>query len=385
MSLHAFSNGSEIEHCLEFSKKIANIIFDLKIALGSLGTLLCLFVIILVAASRIYKQFVYRLVLYLMIVNITQALCQIIELIPVEVTEDDRITMRNGTGWEEGCAVLGYLDVVTAWMGNFVIIWIMLYMLKLSWQLHRLPSNQYQAIPPSNVNKKKPHTREITGVLLLVFSPFLFSWIPFVMHMYGISGLWCWIKTASENGCSDGDFQRLSLTLMLVMYYGPLVGILIFGLVCMLSIITLLRMSSNKLHGAVRQRYQSSMKEIGLVLIYPIVYCLFCFFLLVNRIYSSTHTYSNDQPNNYTLWIIHAVADPGRILIPALAFLFHPHVWKNVLASRGWSKNAESTCNTRYSVPPEGDDIHEGYTIRSSAGGYGSTASSLLFPKANGN
>ena len=113
--------------------------------------------IILVAASRIYKQFVYRLVLYLMIVNITQALCQIIELIPVEVTEDDRITMKNGTGWEEGCAVLGYLDVVTAWMGNFVIIWIMLYMLKLSWQIHRLPSNQYQAIPPLNVNKNS-HT-----------------------------------------------------------------------------------------------------------------------------------------------------------------------------------------------------------------------------------
>ena len=113
MSLHASSNESEIEHCLEFSKKIANVIFDLKIALGSLGTLLCLFVIILVAASGIYKQFVYRLVLYLMIVNITQALCQIIELIPVEVTEDDRITMRNGTGWEEGCAVLGYLDVVS--------------------------------------------------------------------------------------------------------------------------------------------------------------------------------------------------------------------------------------------------------------------------------
>ncbi len=83
----------------------------------------------------------------------------------------------------------------------------------------------------------------------------------------------------------------------------------------MLSIIILLRRSSKHLHGAVRQRYRSSMKEIGLVLIYPIVYCLFCFFLLVNRIYSSAHTNSNDKPNNYPLWVIQAVADPGFILI----------------------------------------------------------------------
>jgi uncharacterized membrane protein len=204
--------------------------------------------------------------------------------------------------------------------------------------------------------------------------------------MYGISGPWCWIKTASENGCNDGDFQHLSLTLMLVMYYGPLVGILIFGLVCMLSIIILLQRSSTHLHGGNRQRYRSSMKDIGLVLIYPVVYCLFCFFLLVNRIYSATHTNSNDKPNNYPLWIIHAVADPGRILIPALAFLLHPHVWKNVLACRGRSNNAESRCiSAEYSVPPEADDIHHGYTIRPSNGGYGSPSNGLLFPTASGN
>lgn len=321
--------------------------------------------------------------MYLMAVNITQALCQVIELIPVEVTENERITMRNGTGWPEVCAALGYLDIVTAWMGNFVIIWIMFYMLKLSWQLHRLQSKQGTNPPPNQNTSNNSRTREIIGVLLLIFSPFLFSWIPFVMHMYGISGLWCWIKTASDNGCDDRDFQNRSLTLMLVMFYGPLVGILIFGLVCMVAIIVLLRMSSRDLHGALRQRYQSSMKEIGMVLIYPVVYCLFCFFLLVNRIYSSIHTNSDGHPHNYPLWVIHAVADPGRILIPALAFLLHPHVWKNiVLACRGLSNNAESAY-TNFSVPPEGDDIIEGYRIRPSDGGYGSTAS-LLFSKSSG-
>ena len=375
MSLDPFTNDSaSSDHCLKFSKSIANVVLYLKVTLGSTGILLSFCPIAIIGLSKIYKTFVYRLVMYLMAVNIAQALCQVIELVPVEVTYEDRMIVRNGTGWIEVCALLGYLDIVTSWMGNFVIIWIMLYMLALSWQLHRLQSNQQATSPSSN----RSHTREIVGVLLLVFSPFLFSWIPFVMNMYGISGLWCFIKTASDNGCYDKDFQHLSLALMMVMFYGPLVGILIFGLVCMVVIIALLRRSSIHLHGAVRQRYQSSMKEIGLVLIYPIVYCLFCFLLLVNRIYSTTHTNTNDYPQNYPLWIIHAVADPGRILIPALAFLLHPQVWKNVRTCGNASKNAPSTY-TKFSVPPEGDDISEGYTIRPTDDGYGTAIRNVLF------
>ena len=277
------------------------------------------------------------------------------------------------------CALLGYLDVVTAWMGNFAIIWIMVYMLKLSWQLHRLQSSRYQATPPS----KKSHTREIISVVFLVVSPFLFCWIPFVKNMYGISGLWCFIKITSDNGCKD--IQHLSLTLMMIMFYVPVISILIFGLICLVTIIVLLQWSSNKLHGAIRQHYRSSMKEIGLVLIYPIVYCLLCFFPLVNRIYSTAHTNytdsNNNHPHNYALWVIQAVADPGRIVIPALTFLLHPHVWKKVLACRNSSQNFISA-QTEYSVPPEDDDISEGFTIRptnTTNALYGSTNSNVLF------
>ena len=372
-SSHCFDNETG---CFNFSKEYANAIFDVKAVLGSFGILLSLFATGLIIWLKAYKKFVYRLVMYLMAVNIMRALCILMELIPLEVTKDC-VKIRNGTGWTEVCAVLGYLDIVTVWMGNIAIIWIMVYMLKLSWQLHRLQSSRYQGTPSS----KKSHTREIIGVVFLVVSPFLFSWIPFVKNMYGISGLWCFIKTASDNGCNDKNFQYLSLTLMMIMFYGPLIGILVFGLVCLIAIIVLLRRSSNQLHGAIRQRYRSSMKEIGLVLIYPIVYCLFCFFSLVNRIYSTTHTNSNDYPPNYPLWVIQAVAGPGRIMIPALAFLLHPRVWKKVLACRNSSQNFISA-QTEYSVPPEDDDISEGFTIRSTNTTnvlYSSTKSNVLF------
>ena len=365
-------------HCFNFSKEVAEAIFDIKVTLSSIDILLSLFAIGLIVRLKFYKKFVYHLVMYLMAVNIMKALCMITNLIPVEVTDNDCVKIRSGTGWTELCASVGYLDITAAWMNHFVIIWIMLYMLTLSWKLQRLPSNQ-QATPPS----KKSHTREMIGVVFLVVSPFLFSCVPFVKNMYGISGLWCFIKTKSDNGCNNKDFQHLSLTLMMIMFYGPLIDIFIFGSICLVTIIVLLRKSSTHLHRAVRQRYQSSMKEIGLILIYPIVYCPFCFFPLVNRIYSTAHTDtdSNNHSQNYPLWIIHAMAGPGRILVPAIAFLLHPRIWKRVLAYRTSSQNFISA-QTEYSVPPEDDDISEGFTIRPTNTTnvlYGSTNSNVLF------
>ena len=158
----------------------------------------------------------------------------------------------------------------------------------------------------------------------------------------------------------------------MVMFYGPLVCILAFGLVCMFAIIILLWRSSRQLHGGNRQKSQSSMKEIGLVLVYPVVYWIFCSFLVVNRIYSSTHTNTNNNRPYYPLWIIHAVADPGRIVIPAIAFLLHPHVWKKVLSTCRASIHHETTMCTGYSVPPEFDDIDEGISIRPKMDDYGS-------------
>ena len=175
MSLDYLSNETVAsDHCLKFSKSVANVVLYLKVILGSSGVLLSVCPIALIGLSRIYKRFVHQLVMYLMAVNIAQALCQVIELIPVEVAQEERMTIRNGTGWKEVCALLGYLDIVTAWMRNLVIIWIMLYMLTLSWRLHRLQSSQ-QATPPSNNNS---HTCEIIGVLLLVFSLFFSAGFP---------------------------------------------------------------------------------------------------------------------------------------------------------------------------------------------------------------
>ena len=358
------------EHCLEFSRQIAKAIFDVKVCLDSVGILVSLLVIIFIWRSRNYKKFVYRLVMYLMVVNVLQAVCQIFEQIPVEVAKDERVSVRNGSGWLEMCKVLGYLDIVTSWMGNLVIIWIIL---ALGWRIHHLQRDQHDRVQTwQTQNHIKSYKWEIFGVLLLFIGPFLFGLIPFTVDMYGLSGLWCWIKTAERNGCDNSKLVRESLILMLFMFYGPLVVIISFGFVCMIVFIVLLRRSSRHFHGGNRKRYQRSMKEIGMVLVYPLIYCLFCVFLVVNRIYSATLTDEKDRPLYYPLWIVHTVADASRIAIPALAFLLHPYVWKNVISHKYSVTEGTRSEYTHFSVPPEGDDIGEGYRIRPTRM-YGST------------
>ena len=355
-------NNSVTDWCTEFSKEVANDIFIIKVFFGSLGVLMSLIVIIMIGATKVYKQFVYRLVAYLMIVNVLQALCQVLELFPVEVTEDQHITIRNGTAWKDICEVLGYLDIVTSWSGNFVIIWTMLFMLNLSWKIHRHQETNAQNQKFSRQPKYKLY--EVLGVTFVLVCPFLFSWIPFVKDMYGVSGLWCWIRTVRKNGCGDGPFQQSSIILMMVMFYGPLIGILAFGLLCMFAVILLLWRSSRHFHGGNRQKYRSSIKEIGMVLVYPIVYLIFCSLLVMNRIYNfSVHTIPY-----YPLWMVLAFADAGRIVIPAAAFLLHPHVWKKVISTCRSSSTLETT---GYSVPPEDEDISEGISIRPSSSNYG--------------
>ena len=356
--------------CFEFPKEEADVIFHIKVVLGSIGILLSIFTTGLIVLLKLYKKFVYRLVMYLMAANIMHALCMIIQHIPVEVADNNCIKIKSGEGWTEVCTAVGYLVIVVNWMENFVIIWIMLYLLKLSWQLYHLQSSQ-QANPNPRLHKSS-NIHEIVGVIFLVFSPFLFGWIPFVGGMYGKSGPWCFIKTASDDGCNDKDFQTESFSLMMVMINGPIVATTIFVLISMILMVGLLRKSSVHLHGAVRLRYESSMKHIGFALICPLIYCLFGLFLLFNHVYSYTH-----NPHNYTLWIIHAVADACLVLIPAIAFLCHPRVWKKVIACR---TSQPVSAHTKYSVPPEDDDISEGYTIRPTTidGLYGSANSDIL-------
>ena len=180
-------NNSTSSHCPEFSRKIATDIFIIKTTLWPLGILLSLIMIaIVVIAKRLRSSLLYRLLIYLMSASILQGVCQILEQLPVEITEDEQVGLKNGSGWRAVCKSFAYMDMVTTWMSNFLFIWILLLML---WYYYRLVhgGSSVQAV------NRTFYVREGIGVLLSVMCPFLISCIPFIKDMYGISGPWCWM------------------------------------------------------------------------------------------------------------------------------------------------------------------------------------------------
>ena len=104
-----------------------------------------------------------------MAVNILLALFQVLEWIPIEV-KGKEIAVRNGNGWHQVCAAIGYLDVGIVWIYNLFIIWTMLYMLSLSWHFYRIRLNQ-QVATPRDLSK----FYEIVAIIFVILSPFLLN------------------------------------------------------------------------------------------------------------------------------------------------------------------------------------------------------------------
>ena len=322
------------KRCLNFTIQNAHAVFDVKLSLGAITVVANLLAIILIIASRRFRDFLYRLVVYLLVTDILQAIAICLALFPITVPDANnpaQVRDNSSAGWLDLCAATGFILMTTMWMGNVVIIWIMGHLLLLGWREQRSHNERGKNTPVHTPCTKK----EILGLLFLFFGPILIGWIPFVLphEMYGISGLWCWIK---EYHKYCGDLKAETLIVVFIFFYGPLVLIVLFSLICMILTIILV------CHGAVMRHFsvdhhQRRMKEIIIALAYPMLYCTVCLILLANRVYSVSKP---NNPPNLGLWYAHTVADPVRVLLPAVAFLLHPFVWRD-LCNRGRSQQAD--------------------------------------------
>ena len=353
-------NGKD--ECLNFSTETADTVRNVKVSLGTFALVVNLLAIILIVISKKFKDITFRLVIYLLITDVFQAVAICLAVIPVIVPDEAHpAQLRNGSIWPGFCTATGFLLMSTMWMGNIVIIWIVAHLLVLGWRLNR-SRGVAESTNKSRLgqNCSKQVNWEKWGIVFLIVLPLVIGFIPFSMHpdMYGLSGLWCWIKIANLY-CGDIPIGQ-PLTVALVFFYAPLVLIVLFSITSMSITIVLV------CYGAVRRsgkahvyQHQRRMKEIMLVLAYPMLYCTVCLLLLANRIYSLANT------DNYPfdpLWITHAVADPVRVMLPAIAFLLHPYVWRDLCSKRTPStsdNNATATQNPNQNSSINGESMED--------------------------
>lgn len=328
MDLGDFSDKNGSLPCLNFSKETADVVYTAKMSLSSCAIVVNLIAIGFVVFAKRYKNFIYRLVAYLMATNVFQALATMFVSLPVHVQHKYMVEVKSNGG----CIASGFFSMATMWMGNIIFFWITLYLAYCGWYLYRFVDSRKDdnvtegvegSVNRSKVNRRR--AKEIVCAFVVFAAPFAIASIPFAFehNSYGISGLWCWIK-AFNHICGDAKYNILIL--LVVIFYGPLV------ITVLLAIVFIMIAFCCYCHGEVRKNDKDNdkkeryIKEIVILLPLPLVYLTACMFLLINRIYST----ANDMVTPYQkLWIVHAIADSTRALLPALAFLLHPFVWKD--------------------------------------------------------
>ena len=244
-----------------------------------------------------YRRFVFRLVLCLLVASLLGVVVQVLELIPLDHT---KVPVVVREGWEATCAAFGFLDTVTVWMSNFVIVWIVLY---LCWLIRQAPER-------INLFETEVSVREAVTITCCFLVPFTFNWIPFTSNYFGASGSWCWIKLTSNvsDSCEDERDIGLGATYMFVFYYGPLIMLMLFASV--VSLIALLKWCRSL-------ATSDPITGIIFLVVYPVMFNVVCCIVTAHRIEELRR-----QGPNYGLWMAHAVADPARTFLPAVLFLF---------------------------------------------------------------
>ena len=334
-----------------------NVEFVLQITLASVGLLACTTVVTLILLFRGYKRFIYRLVLYLMTAVGIHACAHIVDGFPVDRNQDLVAIKR---GWHAACKAIAMFDQTGNLAVTFTILWIILHLNVSLCRLLRLQN--LNDIPrmntPTGQSAQKISRGEVLGICFVFLLPFAINWIPFVWNMYGLSGTFCWIRMMRHQSCED---RQLSIILMLTMYYIPILLTSVLAFMTMLFIIAVMCRGSMQMMGIARRRYRRSMKEVCFVVVYPILFIILSAGICA-VIYSIIHY---DRAPSPAFTITYVVAINLLIIFPPLAFLLHPYSWKSLACCRTCNENTDTVTN--FIVPPEDDDIDQGFIIRGSS------------------
>jgi len=289
-------------NCLEFDPEKQKS-WNLGVFITSpVASVACIVAIIFILAFKGHKRFVHRLTLYLMVAALLEAVASILAVIPVYHKHDNGTVEVVREGFEDFCAASGFLLELTAWIQRLVICWIVLYLVMVLVFKHSV-----------NTIKCK---YEACGLAVVLILPAAITWVPFVKGMYGWSRVGCWIKISESNCMYDCE----GLTFMFVFGYGPELFIILAILILLGTIFTVI------CRRAVRQEqvfyqpsiYQSALKEVLPVLLYPLIYLVLWTTMVAIHIDDIAVNFPvqerNSMRNSMTPWLVYTVAASLRRL-----------------------------------------------------------------------
>ena len=236
------------------SVSTARIILTVYLTSSGVATIFYLAAVYLIIKTRIYKQLIHRLALYLSIGGLFRAVANMFRVIPVDVGQPDSSTaaLRGGNGWNGLCVFGAVFTQYTGFVQTFTVVWICVYIFLIAVFSKRLGEKRHETL----------------GVVIIIFGPALFIWEPFVTNSYGFDDVGCGIKDAT---CPEDVNPALGYKLGLNVVPQLLMTLVGLGLL-LISIIVLTAKArrTRNMHGL----SQSAVLKIWPLAIYPFLYSL---------------------------------------------------------------------------------------------------------------
>ena len=280
--------------------------------LATLATAACLFNIVLILVLRAYRRYMHRLTLYLAICSVLFAVSYILQVVPVDTerSDDKLVTLKDG--WKETCVAIGFIVLYVGISNAIAVFWISFYVFMFAVFNVQLQKRKY----------------EIAGIVVTVFLPSLFSFVPFIHNMYGLTGTWCWVKDSCNNSTTGPE---LGVVFQVGLFLGPGAILCILSLLSIAAVVVLLGKRALKHNSYLQQQHWIALKEVLPLLIYPTLFCFATVVDIARSIYSfaagameSKHQIANRMA------IVGFTADALfqiSMISILLSFLLHRRIW----------------------------------------------------------
>lgn len=277
---------NDTSNCLFVSQADTTNLGIVRSVVASVSAFSCIISIVLTLVLKLWSRFTNRLLLYLMILAFIYSLATSFQWVGGKTAQDE-------PGSNGGCSAVAFFVQYSSW-SLLLFTFLLTLVLFLSIFVEK---------------ELKYHIWEYSILLMSTLLPSLFVWIPFIRNLYGLSGVWCWIKSHESLNCTvihSGIIEQI------ILWYTPLSCLMAISmcLIIMILVKYIYRKTqhlSYKLETSLKdppELYQRALKEYSPLLFFPFIFFTLNLIALTSRILSTQHI--------YPLWLlyIHAISDP---------------------------------------------------------------------------
>ena len=272
--MSAYSNQSDDLFCNLSIKHDLLPALITYISSGTVSGIVCVIVVALMTFFRMFKLLTHRLILYMLVSALSYCVAVIVTI--------SALWQNYWKGeYDKWCEVEGFFLEYSLWVMFLSILMVTLHLTNLV-----LFDRCYESIA-----KLEPFY-----LLFPWIFPAIVSWIPFVHHNYGLSGLWCWIRLYND----DCSLNKEGLIEVYTLWYGEFILILILNNIGLIIISILLCKRARQSTTSIN--YRKALKQASPLIAYPIVRQFLSAFGVTNRIYIGV------TGGHFTRWMYFAQA-----------------------------------------------------------------------------